>query len=56
MDMNLALYVEINGVKCQIDPLCCSLDFTVSTNKGGESRGCLKVTTMDGKSVYLDIV
>jgi len=55
MDMNLELYIEINGVKYQIDPACCSLDFTASTSKGDESRGCLEVT-VDGKSVCLDIV
>lgn len=55
MDMNLELYIEINGVKYQIDPACCSLDFTASTSKGNETKGCLEVTA-SGKSVYLDIV
>ena len=55
MDINLELYVEINGVKYQIDPKCCSLDFTASINKSGESSGCLYVTA-DGKAVCLDIV
>lgn len=55
MDMRIELYVEINGVKYQIDPKCCSLDFTISTSKGNETKGCLDVTA-DGKSVYLDIV
>lgn len=56
MDINLELYIEINGVKYQIDPACCFLDFTVSTSKDSESKGCLEVTTTDGKSVCLDIV
>lgn len=56
MDTNLYLYVEINGVKYQIDPTCCSLNFTVSISKGGESRGCLEVITENDKSVCLDIV
>lgn len=60
MDMNIELYIEINGFKYQVDPACCSLDFTASTGKGtskgsAETNGCLKVTA-DGKSVYLDIV
>ena len=56
MDMRIELYVEINGVKYQIDPECCSLDFTISTSKGGaETKGCLDVT-VGSKSVYLDIV
>jgi len=55
MDMNLELYVEINGVKYQIDPMCCSLDFTLSKNRDGESRGCLEVTA-NGKTVCLAIV
>lgn len=55
MDMNIELYVEVNGVKYQIDPECCSLYFTVSTNKGSETNGCLEVKT-DSKSVCLDIV
>ena len=56
MDMKIELYIEINGVKYQIDPKCCSLDFTASTNKGNaETKGCLEVTA-SGKSVYLDIV
>lgn len=56
MDMKIELYIEINGVKYQVDPACCSLDFTASTSKGGgETKGCLEVTT-GGKSVYLDIV
>ena len=56
MDMKIELYIEINGVKYQIDPACCSLDFTASTSKGGgETKGCLEVST-GGKSVYLDIV
>ena len=55
MDMSIELYVEINGVKYQIDPKCCSLDFTISTSKGSaETKGCLEVTVY-GRSVYLDI-
>lgn len=56
MDINLVLYIEINGIKYQIDPACCSLNFTASISKGSsESRGCLEVT-VDGNSVCLDIV
>ena len=56
MDMKIELYIEINGVKYQVDPKCCSLDFTASTSKGGsETKGCLEVTA-SGRSVYLDIV
>ena len=56
MDMNLELYVEINGVRYQIDPECCSLNFTASASKGGsESKGCLEVIA-NGESVCLDIV
>lgn len=56
MEMKIELYIEINGVKYQVDPDCCSLDFTASTSKsGGETAGCLKVIA-DGKIVYLDIV
>ena len=56
MDMKIELYIEINGFRYQVDPACCSLDFTASTSKSGaETNGCLKVTA-DGKSVYLDIV
>lgn len=54
MDMKIELYVEINGVKYQVDPECCSLDFTASTSKGGETKGCLEVTA-GGRSVCLDI-
>lgn len=55
MEMNIELYIEINGVKYQVDPKCCSLDFTASTSRGSETKGCLEVTA-SGKSVYLDIV
>ena len=56
MDMKIELYLEVNGVKYQIDPDCCFLDFTASISKGStEAKGCLEVTA-DGKSVYLDIV
>ena len=56
MDMNLELYVEINGVKYQVDPDCCSLSFIANIGKGiSETKGCLEVTA-DGNSVYLDIV
>lgn len=54
--MNLELYVEINGVKYQIDPTCCSLEFTLTKSKNSETRGCLDVIVNGGKSVCLDIV
>lgn len=54
--MKIELYIEINGVKYQVDPACCSLDFTASTSKNGaEAKGCLEVMA-GGKTVYLDIV
>ena len=55
MDMKIELYVEVNGIKYQIDPECCSLCFTASTNKGNKINGCLEVKT-DSKTVCLDIV
>lgn len=56
MDMNIELYVEINGVKYQIDPTCCTLEFTLNKSKNGESSGCLEVIVSGGDSVCLDIV
>lgn len=55
MDMNIELYVEINGVKYQIDPKCCSLDFTASTSRGSKTKGELEIAA-SGASVCLDIV
>ena len=55
MDMSIELYFEINGVKYQVDPSSCSLDFTASKFAITETKGCLKITA-DGKSVYVDLI
>ncbi len=55
MEMKIELYIKINGVKYQVDPKCCSLDFTASTSRGSETKGELEVAAR-GNSVYLDIV
>lgn len=55
MEMNIELYIEINGAKYQVDPKCCSLDFTASTSRGSEAKGRLEVET-SGASVFLDLI
>lgn len=55
MDMSMELYFEINGVKYQVDPSSCSLDFTASKLAINETKACLKITA-DGKSVYVDLI
>ena len=55
MDMSMELYFEINGVKYQVDPSSCSLDFTASKLTINETKACLKITA-DGKFVYVDLI
>ena len=55
MEMNIELYIEINGVKYRVDPKCCSLDFTASTSRGSETKGELEVAA-SGNSVFLDLI
>ena len=59
MDMTMELYFEINGVKYQVDPSSCSLDFTASKASkridNGETKACLEITA-GGKSVFVDLV
>ena len=55
MDMSMELYFEINGVKYQVDPSSCSLDFSASKRTDGETKACLEITA-GGKSVFVDLI
>jgi len=59
MDMSMELYFEINGVKYQVDPSSCSLDFTASKPSmridNGETKASLEITAC-GKSVIVDLI
>lgn len=54
MNKIMTLYLEFNGVIYEVDPSCCSLDFTLSQYKDNKTKACLEISE-GGKAVILDL-